>query len=835
MSSEQPPQETPVAADPEIGTTSDTTPEEPSQPATEYKQDNGPLYKKLALVAFVAVVLFGAVSVDQYCRYRAELEPADDKMATFVQGKSKDELTAMERYKLHLIEAEAEQDGQALEPVKVPVKTDHLGQVSASLKNATRSLFTFLGSEEGTFSRVILRRLYDLANVLMVVAFSLVLYHVYVNPQATSDLRPTWSAPLTGLTHLEKIVFGGLSSLAIIQCLSKLYTPAVLTFVPVFLKQAFGRLRSVAISIWDKIGAFFGSLFGDYFTSTSRVNNPVMALILTLKNTWKESLLRKGFRKVVPEGTFRGVYKFLSRKYGHVIYAPLWMGLLLGFHMLFVYNPTALSSAVDWLLPWVVPQAQSPIANSIALWITEGVASVATHQPIYATVATWLFITFGIGGFIRPWGHKKADGSAVAPQDYYRCNRFARVLHLIAGIVCVSLLVMCYLPYAHTLVQTLTGVPLEAAMRSAWPVIRSALWIGLQTAVRTCRVAVDAMMALQWPTTSGFIPFLFTMAWNSLTLFAFYAIPFIVYKFCEHHQVWRWVQSGTTDDEKKAKLKKAQNIALAVYIAFVVLVSAPMLLNILFKFLTFFNYSLPAGFLVTPLYSYIFTLGPILLIPPYLLLMAFQYKWIAPREIYDHEISTVKNRKESDAAFKKRTRDLENGLTISSWLGWPIVKLLAALVLTGLFYTFVHFVYNFDAIVGFFHTLDSIVNLTINVVMWVVGSLTQNMSWVAPFTWTFGVAGLFSILLATMPTFLDSRIGFLLYLPAFHFLGQMLWMMTAVGLNLPVAMLIGFLTLFHLVTAGALLVRNWGATDHFNLMRWVMPWNDEFRGLVADD
>lgn len=848
MSSSEPEQTVPTTTavveqlvDPEAGVvpTPPTTPQD-AENTTDLlvvvPEDNEPFYKKLTLVAFVAVLLLGAVSVDQYIRHRTRLiaaagklqDPQQLQQVQFTEGKPAKQLRADEEYFINLVEKDAREqadgeDGQYVGNSLPATNTyqDSLMQFSPSnvgdrVRESMRPVFSLLGSESGTYTRVIYRRLKDLAHLAMLVGFSMVIYHVWKNPSSAEGFRPTTSAPLTGLTHLEKMVFMSLSGLAVLQCLSQLYSPSWLTFVPTIVTQILSNIRSTAIDVYHYVTKVIENIFADYSHPSSRANNPLMALLLSIRHAWKESLIRRAFRRVVPEGTLGSLYRFIRKNYGHVIYAPLWMGLLLGFHMLYVYDPTALSKMVQSAIPWVVPET---VVKGVVVWAGQTAASVATSQPIYATIGTWIFVSFGIGGLVRPWSYKKADGQTVSKYDYYKCNRVARWLHLIAGITCLSLLVMCYLPYTHTLVQALTGLPLQEAMNAAWAVTRSALWVGIQTAVRSCRVMVDAMRALQWPATSGFVPFLFTMSWNSLTIFAFYAIPKVVQKICDHHKLWRYV-NGLDDDERKRNLRKKLNAAVAFYTVVVVLVSMPMLVSIFSQVFTLFNFTAPVKFLMTPVYSYVYTLGPIMFIPPYMILMAFQYGWIMPRDDFQDVIN--------------RNRTLHH---IKSWFWppWPALKLLFAGFMTILFYTFVFFVFHFDYIPGFFHFLDGIAGSLMSLVMWVVSSLTQNMSWVAPFTWTFGTAGAFSLLLVFMPTFLDSCIGGLLYLPAWHFLGQVLLMWCSAGLNVPTALLIGGFFTFHVLTALALLIRNWEWSDDRSLVWWLVPWHDEFRGLVADD
>jgi hypothetical protein len=552
-----------------------------------------------------------------------------------------------------------------------------------------------------------------------------------------------------------------------------------------------------------------------------------MALPYSLKMAWKDSIIRKGFRKVFPEGSFKSVLKFLKRNYGHVVYAPIWMCVLLGFHFLFVHDPTYLTGMVNAAVPWFVPQGA---LAGVMEWLGQATVTMATSQPIYTTVFAWLLISFGIGGLNRWWSKKDKTGKTVSKYDYYKCNSLARILHIVFGVVCIALLVMCYFPQLQGMVSWATGMPLETALRTGAAAATKAVSLGLETAARTVRAFIDAMMALQWPSNGGILPFVFTMAWNFLTMFFFYAFPKILGKFCEHHKLWRHFE-GTGEDQKKKRMKELFKKAHIGYWIVVALVSAPMIINIVFQFLTLWNFTLPSTFAVTPIYTYVYTLTPILLIPLFVILKAFQFNTIKINDTFAKE--------------RKEGRPADDNAGFRAWFFYrakmilkhhkmALVMLILLLIFTGFFYTFIHYVFNFDAIPGFVSSMSGMFNTSVDLMLWLVRSLTTNMSWVAPFTWTFGVAAVFSLLLAFVPTFLDSKIGGLMYLPAFHFFGQAMMMMVG-ATNVPLMVMVLAMGTVQVLTAVALVCRNWGFAERMPLFKFLVPWYDEFRGLVADD
>lgn len=806
------------------------------------KSQNGPFFKKLALVGFVAVVLLGVVTADQLVKRFWEKESKkgdkvkeenDDTIKFAAMNKVR--LTPEEKYKMKLLEEQRQRQVEA-QDVELPDTGDVYDPEAEEIRmlqqlkhkeSKFKFVFKFMGSETGAFTKVIARRLFELVNVGLLIVFSVLLVRIISNPDLASGATVSFDSPFTGLSTLEKVVYGGLAALSIYQCFCKVYSPSWLSYIPNSIVKVIAMVRSRLAHVQDNFAYIFSSL---------HPRNWSKSLSLTLEHAWKNSYSRKAFRHVFPEGTWKSVSKYLRMNYGHLVYAPLWLGLLLGFHMLYLYNPTALVSIVERVVPWVVPDT---IVSGLVTPIATFAGSLAASQPIFATVGTWLFVSFGIGSLVRPWSYKKRDKSTVKPSDYYTSNTFAKVLHIIAGSICLALVLLFYVPSLHSLVQMLTGLPLESAISSAYLSVRAVLWVGLQTAAVSCKWIIDLMYSLQWPSNTGYIPFLFTMVWGSISVFAMYAIPKVANFIIDRKELWKRCK-GADDDKKKERLKDLKKIVLAVYLVICVLICLPILLNIVFQLInTLISWSpfqLPI-IMNIPLFSWVtrnvFVMFPLLLVPPYMFLFALQFNWIVPYKTFKYK----------EEKFKQKRWYKKIWPTIKHWLR-PALIVLALIVISILYYALVSFIFHPESMTSLFALLDSIVLGPYGMksfVMWIVTSLTKNMAWVGPYSLTFLVAGTFSFLLVFMPTFLDSKIGFLLYLPALHFVGQFLFMWSSMYLGtydliatVPPAALIGLLGAFHILTLLGLVFRGFFKKYNHPFVKRLVPWMDEYRDLVAD-
>ena len=790
-----------------------------------------PLKQKLVLVGFFALVLIGAVSVDYYFRYRAMVPIKVDEIKTSGDGEPEVDINLAKPVKPEdldpledILAGKADEQGDVEDDPSGAMVEPGQAKTAGFLKSIPARVARLLGSEKGTLSQVVVRNIVRLLHVGLLIAMIVIIYRIsFVNAKADAFTRPTLSAPFTGLTTMERAVFVSLASLGVVQCLYYLYTPSIWSYLPSFVTVWLGWFRSWWFTIRDAVKSFFSDIFGSFSRTSAKDNNVFISFIEAIKTAWQKSFLKRALRRMFPEGTWESAVWHMRRAYGYLIYAPFWMALLVGFHYLHIYDPTALTRIVQGIVPWLVPQS---MVKGAMVWLGQGVGGVFAGQPIYALIGTWLLVTVGFAGIARPWRHQTADRKPVDARDQYKRNSWGYVLHILVGLACLVLLVMCYLPMTHQIVRMATGLPLDQALRSAWAVARASMYVGLQAAVRVTKLGLDIVRSLQWPTHRGWLCFLFTIFWNSTTVFALFAVPRVVAAVLDHFKVWRFFD-GADDDKKKAAAKQASRIPYALYIAMAVGLSIPLVVNVVFYPLTLiFNVSLPSVFLLGGVYEWFYTAGPLLFAPLYVVLFVFQYSWIIfPKTSkLDQKAAQGKNVK----WYMWVWRGLRNYLL-------PVLKVIALVLFVFTAYFIIYQVFNPQAMDSMFWILDKLVKVVIAFVMWFLQGLSENMQWVYPFTWTFAVAAVFSFLLLRYPQFLDSGVGFLLYLPMFHFLGQFMWLLLALGpmINIQTAVLIGVMGVIHIGTAVGLFVRYWGIGSKGWLSRFV-PYVDEFRGLVGD-